>query len=151
MLRMLQSLSLVSAARWRMHGKVVGCSHCQARTWRNWWSPERCMTNMESTPAWMHSTSDTFQSICSLLVAYLNFDFGLGQILHDQLYWLDVPDRVLFKLALHSIQSLTHFNHRHRIDKYLDTFLASQTARKALPPIIAKSRNRKMADCPSYY
>ena len=23
---------------------------------------------------------------------------GLGQILHDQLHWLDVPDRVLFKL-----------------------------------------------------
>jgi len=28
------------------------------------------------------------------------FDRGLGQILHDQLYWLDVPDRVLFKLAV---------------------------------------------------
>ena len=27
------------------------------------------------------------------------FDRGLGQILHDQLHWLDVPDRVLFKLA----------------------------------------------------
>jgi len=28
------------------------------------------------------------------------FDRGLGQILHDQLHWLDVPDRVLFKLAV---------------------------------------------------
>ena len=28
------------------------------------------------------------------------FHRGLGQILHDQLHWLDVPDRVLFKLAL---------------------------------------------------
>ena len=28
------------------------------------------------------------------------FDRGLGQILHDQLRWLDVPDRVLFKLAV---------------------------------------------------
>jgi len=27
-------------------------------------------------------------------------DRGLGQILHDQLHWLDVPDRVLFKLAV---------------------------------------------------
>jgi len=27
------------------------------------------------------------------------FDGGLGQTLHDQLHWLDVPDRVLFKLA----------------------------------------------------
>ena len=28
------------------------------------------------------------------------FDCGLGQILHDQLHWLDVSDRVLFKLAV---------------------------------------------------
>ena len=28
------------------------------------------------------------------------FDRGLCQILHDQLHWLDVPDRVLFKLAV---------------------------------------------------
>ena len=28
------------------------------------------------------------------------FDRGLGQILHDQLYWLDLPDPVLFKLAV---------------------------------------------------
>ena len=28
------------------------------------------------------------------------FDRRLGQILHDQLHWLDVPDRVLFKLAV---------------------------------------------------
>jgi len=41
--------------------------------------------------------------------------------------------------------------HRHRIDKSLDTVLANQTARKALPLTTAKSRNRKMADCPSYY
>jgi len=34
------------------------------------------------------------------------FDRGLGQILHDQLHWLDVPDRVLFKLAATVHQSL---------------------------------------------
>ena len=28
------------------------------------------------------------------------FDRGLGQILHDQLHWLDVPDRVLVRLAV---------------------------------------------------
>jgi len=28
------------------------------------------------------------------------FHRGLGQILHDQLHWRDVPDRVLFKLAV---------------------------------------------------
>ena len=31
------------------------------------------------------------------------FDRGLGQILHDQLHWLDVPDRVLFKLAVTAV------------------------------------------------
>jgi len=28
------------------------------------------------------------------------FDRGLGQILHGELHWLDVPDRVFFKLAV---------------------------------------------------
>ena len=28
------------------------------------------------------------------------FDRGLGQILHDELHWLDVPNRVFFKLAV---------------------------------------------------
>ena len=30
----------------------------------------------------------------------LMFNRGLSQILHDQLHWLDVPDRVLIKLAV---------------------------------------------------
>jgi len=28
-------------------------------------------------------------------------DRGLGQTLHDQLHWIDFPDQVLFKLAVH--------------------------------------------------
>jgi len=28
------------------------------------------------------------------------FDRGLGQILRDELHWLDVPDRVFFKMAV---------------------------------------------------
>jgi len=28
------------------------------------------------------------------------FDHGLGQILHDELHWFDVPDRVFFKLTV---------------------------------------------------
>ena len=41
------------------------------------------------------------------------FDRGLGQILHDQLHWLDIPDRVLFKLAVtvHSVWTAAY----HRI------------------------------------
>ena len=34
------------------------------------------------------------------------FDRGFGQILHDQLHWLDVPDRVLYKLAVTVYQCL---------------------------------------------
>ena len=40
---------------------------------------------------------------------------------------------------------------RHRIHKCLDTLLANQTARRAMPPTIANRGQRKMADCPSYY
>ena len=57
-------------------------------------------------------------SICSVDIAQLRrvlnaaasgtrkFDRGLGQILHDQLHWLDVPDRVLFKLVVTAHQCL---------------------------------------------
>ena len=49
---------------------------------------------------------------------------------------------------------LINHTHRHRIDKYLDTLLANHansSEGSMKPPIIAKSGNRKMADCPSYY
>jgi len=36
----------------------------------------------------------------SSMIGTRKFDRGLGQILHDQLLWLDVPDRVLFKPAV---------------------------------------------------
>ena len=44
-------------------------------------------------------------------------------------------------------------DHRHRIDKYLvlDTRCPITTAADLSPPIISKSHNHKMADCPSYY
>ena len=34
------------------------------------------------------------------------FDRGLGRILHDELHWLDVPDRVIFKLAVTTSSSV---------------------------------------------
>jgi len=42
------------------------------------------------------------------------FDRGLGQIQHDQLHWLDVPDRVLFKLAVtvHQLNSTENYGRR---------------------------------------
>ena len=41
-----------------------------------------------------------------ILLSFL-FDRGRGQTLHDQLHWLDVSDRVLFKLAVTVHQCLT--------------------------------------------
>jgi len=61
----------------------------------------------------------------------------------------DAPDLLLRVAA--RIRRLDAYTHLHRTDKYLDTLPANQTARKALPPTTAKSRNRKMTDCPSYY
>jgi len=64
---------------------------------------------------------------------------------HD-FYRLSLP--ILLLLFVNSHNKLSH---RHRINKYLDTLLASQTGRKALPPTTTKSGNCKMADCLSYY
>jgi len=53
------------------------------------------------------------------------FDRGLGQILHDQLHWLDVPDRVLFKLAVtvHQcrVSGLTDVGHSQLLAGWLGT------------------------------
>ena len=41
-----------------------------------------------------------FNAAARVITGTWKFDRGMGQILHDQLHWLDVPDRVLFKLAV---------------------------------------------------
>ena len=51
-----------------------------------------------------NTVTDKLQRVLNAAVRVITgtrkFDRGLGQILHDQLHWLDVPDRVLFKLAV---------------------------------------------------
>ena len=52
---------------------------------------------------WLQRNEDSWCSVNSQhMYGNAGFDagVGLGQILHDQLLWLDVPDRVLFKLAV---------------------------------------------------
>ena len=44
-----------------------------------------------------------FNAAARVITGTRKFDRGLGQILHDQMHWLDVPDRVLFLLAVTSI------------------------------------------------
>ena len=60
-----------------------------------------CNTVLVGAP---RSVTDKLQRVLNaaarVVIGTRKFDRGLGQILHDQLHWLDVPDRVLFKLAV---------------------------------------------------
>ena len=42
----------------------------------------------------------------SVVTGTRTFDRVLGQILHDELHWLDVPDRVFFNLAVTAYRCL---------------------------------------------
>ena len=58
----------------------------------------------------LRTVTDKLQRVLNVAARVITgtrkFDSGLGQILHDQLNWLDVPDRVLFKLAVTVYQCL---------------------------------------------
>ena len=60
-----------------------------------------CNTVLAGAP---RTVTDKLQRVLNaaarVITGTRRFDRGLGQILHDQLHGLDVPDRVLFKLAL---------------------------------------------------
>ena len=47
-----------------------------------------------------HKSQRVLNAAARVITGTRKFDRVLGQILHDQLHWLDVPDRVLFKLAV---------------------------------------------------
>jgi len=53
-----------------------------------------CNTVLSGAP---RTVTDKLQRV---ITGTWKFDRGLGQILHDQLHWLDVPDRVLIKFAV---------------------------------------------------
>jgi len=51
--------------------------------------------------------SATLRLLYALVVSNTcKFDRGLSQLLHDELHWLDVPDRVLFKLIVTVLRCL---------------------------------------------
>jgi len=60
-----------------------------------------CNTVLAGAP---RTVTDKLQRVLNaaarVITGTRKFDRGLGQILHDQLHWLDVRDRVLFKLAV---------------------------------------------------
>jgi len=60
-----------------------------------------CNTVLANAP---RTVTDKLQHVLNAAVHVVTgtwkFDRGLGQILHDELHWLDVPDWVYFKLAV---------------------------------------------------
>ena len=60
-----------------------------------------CNTVLAGAP---RTVTDELQRVLNVAARVITgtrkFDRGLGQILHDQLHWLDVPDRVLVQLAV---------------------------------------------------
>jgi len=71
------------------------------------------------------------------------FDRGLGQILHDELHWLDVPDRVFLRLAV-----IVHRCLNGRAPPYLSDYCvaaASADTRRQL-----RSSNRQLLAVPRY-
>jgi len=60
-----------------------------------------CNTVLDGGP---RTVTDKLQRVLNaaapVITGTQKFDRGLRQILHDQLQWLDIPNRVLFKLAV---------------------------------------------------
>ena len=59
-----------------------------------------CNTVLAAAP---RTVTDKLQRVLNaaarVVTGTRQFDRGLGQILHDELHWLDVPDRMFLKLA----------------------------------------------------
>ena len=58
------------------------------------------------------TTTDKLQRVLNAAARVVSntrkFDRGLSQLLHDELHWLDVPDRVAFKLIVTVHRCLNH-------------------------------------------
>ena len=74
-----------------------------------------CSTVLTGAP---RIVTDKLQQVLNAAVRVITgtrkFNRRLGQILHGQQHWLDVPDRVLFKLAIQtSIQTAVALYYWH--------------------------------------
>ena len=72
------------------------------------------------------------------------FDRGLGQILHDELHWLDVPDRVFFKLAVIIIHRCLNGRAPLYMSDYCVPAAGADTRRQL------RSSNRQLLAVPRY-
>jgi len=64
------------------------------------WRVDYCNTVLAGTPK---STTDRLQRVLNDAACVVGetrkFDHGLSQLLYDQLHWLDIPQRIYFKLC----------------------------------------------------
>jgi len=58
----------------------------------NWWARCRFTRNQ--------GLDRTYQAHQFILVCVFRLNFGLSQLLHDDLHWLDVPQRVQYKAVM---------------------------------------------------
>ena len=72
------------------------------------------------------------------------FDRDLGQILHEELHWLDVPDRVIFKLAVTFTGVWTAAHHP------ICRTIVSQSPVLTLGGMHLRSTNRQLLAVPRY-
>ena len=56
--------------------------------------------HMYKPRTWLWIRQRVLNAAALVVTGTRKFDRGLSQILHDELHWLDVPDRVFFKLAV---------------------------------------------------
>ena len=102
-----------------------------------------CNTVLTGAP---RTVTDKLQHVLNAAarVVTWKFDCGLGQILHDELHWLDVPDRMFFKLAV-----TVHRCLNGRAPSYLSDYcvpVASADTQRHL-----RSANRQLLAVPRYW
>ena len=103
--------SISSNIRW-FSSICTGCYYWQCQHRRVWRSLDsqligytrlcRCEFRdwlLQHCSCWCTKDSNGQVTAC-VVTGTWKFDHGLGQILHNELHWLDVPDRVFLKLAV---------------------------------------------------
>jgi len=78
------------------------------------------------------STTDTLQRVLNAAARLVRntdqYDRGLSSLLHDQLHWLNVPERIEYKLAVMIRQCL-----EDKAPKYLSDYLLHSGHRRQQP------------------
>jgi len=74
--------------------------------------------NKDSRGLWPKTVTDKLQRVLNAAARVVSdtgkFDRGLTSLLHDELHWLDVPERVTYKMGVmmyHSLHGHRPFHH----------------------------------------